>query len=96
MAIPSLRDLDPLPAEVLAPAELQALHDWRGRWGHVVQTREPSEGRTLLRPMPDRLPLIELVNRRAYNRLLFARWLADCDRAKAAMRAALQATWRNP
>lgn len=66
-----------VPLPTLSETELQALCDWRVRWGATVATREPAEGNTLRRIWPDRLPLIEFASRAGYDRLTFARALVS-------------------
>jgi hypothetical protein len=69
-----------MPYEPLEPADIQACWDWRQRWGAVFETREPRDGRTLPRIQPVQVSLIEVVTRRAYNRLAFARALVAAGR----------------
>lgn len=47
---------------------------WKQRWGVMAETREPAADRTQRRFFADRVPLIELANRRAYDHLQFLRF----------------------
>lgn len=78
------RALQPAPGDWLTQEQVQACLAWKRRWGDPLLTREPDEGKTLLRFEPARFPLVELVNRRAYDRLRFARWLAAAERGREA------------
>lgn len=72
-----------LPPPGLTAIELQALWDWRQRWGATTWTREPGtdpktgQQRVLLRLDWARVPLIELDGQRCYAWLRFLAWRRD-------------------